>query len=81
MAYKVDENRYDQAITAWTNEIRQWPVGTPDLQVNVGGLGGLLRVRLGPQPLASGTPTEWMPSLGTIKIAALELLADAVDVI
>jgi hypothetical protein len=78
VAYKLDENRYDQSIAGWANEIRQWPVGTSALEINIGGIGGLLRVRIGEQALATGTPTMWMPSVGAIKISAIEAIAEMI---
>lgn len=81
VAYKVDENRYDQSISGWTNEIRQWLVGTPNLEINVGGVGGVLRVRIGEQALPSATPTSWLPALGTIRLSAVEAIAELLDVL
>jgi hypothetical protein len=81
VAYKVDENRYDQTISGWSNEVRQWAVGTPDIQVNVGGIGGLLRVRFGEQALSAGTPTTWMPAIGSLRFAAIEAIAESIDVL
>jgi hypothetical protein len=81
VAYKVDENRFDPSITGWTNEIRAWPLGTPDLQVNIGGVGGLVRVRLGEHSLATGTPIDWMPAVKRLSVATLEVLAEPLDVL
>lgn len=81
VAYKVDENRYDQSISGWSNEVRQWAIGTPDIQVNVGGIGGLLRVRFGEQALSAGTPTTWMPAVGSLRFAAIEAISESIDVL
>jgi len=81
VAYKVDENRYDQSISGWTNEVRAWPLGTPNLEVNVGGIGGVLRVRIGEQALSAGTPTSWMPAVGGLRFSAIEAIAELLDVV
>lgn len=81
VAYKVDENRFDPSISTWTNEIRQWVAGIPDIQVNLGGVGGLVRIRVGEHPLATGTPADWMPAVVPLKISAVEVLAEEVDML
>lgn len=76
-AYKIDENRYDQTPdTNWTNEIRAWPLGTANLEINFVGIGGLMRVRVGPTAHATSTAPVFMPTSKKVKIAALEMLGN-----